>query len=870
MIYASLIHDGLVIAVEQPIAESDVAVRLGDRLLPITLGVPQRIPDGLQYFARFNGGLNGAEGETLDVHVRAAHSRNFIPVDGLFGHIERITDGEGFGWVIEITAGARSHRAAVVTLDGRELPVAFVERTDIEAIAPNGRGSALVFALPDWVEDGQEHAVELRSPEHLLHALTHVEAAASDDATIVLGAATDDTLSGRIELRRTGGRQGRFHLRLGELELGRLPMPELPDGAGPQFTLPVSIDVGALRLLAAMAAPTTLSLHVRAGGTRATSSTQAAGTQTTSTWTMQPAAEPGRKLILLRSVAQKELLDIACCGTHGLSLRLAAPAGDVGAFQLLPEGLRACEVHVGNSAGGQHVATVTLIVPYAPLLLCLRGGFGTIRYLDLLPFPSLCRGGLHGAELRAVGGPGSDLDRLGRLSGSLLAGLLGRRCRAPMIIATHAAEAAGGEPILSRDMSEWLQLRMNARLVLATTPEEAEKADLVIGPNSVPSLSALAATTDPDAPLRPVSFAQAPAPGDTGPIWQATIPPLGKWFERLQFGPVRAWYPRMRLAPAAGEGGRCGLAGIAAIETRQPRPPHVNDALFPAGAAVAPSPFTGEVTACIALRADGDEPMLLLESLALQAGIGTLRVVVATAGQPAAATAGALERLFPGRHATVVAHADTPRMRLFELATCQAGGGIIVLAAPGVVLHDPQTLARLAEAAALPEACTVGCTLISGSGGQLDLVAEGYELYTMAMSGYPAVAYRPATHGLAPSGATTAVLANPAQLLAVRADRLAGLGGLDGEGWGDAADVALGLLGIAAGLVNLCMTSVSAFADSPPRGGNLDIDLLHASPAWNWAGFQRPWWPGVSSPDADLCRRSVGGVPRFRRRPHPL
>jgi hypothetical protein len=141
-------------------------------------------------------------------------------------------------------------------------------------------------------------------------------------------------------------------------------------------------------------------------------------------------------------------------------------SGDESSFAVL----RAYQAKVGDGTvqllsetpleGALGFVDAALINPFAPLLLAASDEAGHLRAVTVLPFPSLCRGGLHHGELAAVGPYGNSRENLCAVSGMLLSELFGWD-GAPGAFAVSALEwdlagATGAEKVFNSSFQEWL------------------------------------------------------------------------------------------------------------------------------------------------------------------------------------------------------------------------------------------------------------------------------------------------------------------------------------------------------------------------------------------------------------------------------
>jgi hypothetical protein len=117
---------------------------------------------------------------------------------------------------------------------------------------------------------------------------------------------------------------------------------------------------------------------------------------------------------------------------------------------------------------GPALVDLNLLSPLLPVLLILSTPDGTLVDMGILPFPSLCRGGMHHAELSWLSARGSPKEDLWLISDALMQEYIGQDNEAPRSIqqiAVGLEEATGAERIFSDLVLEWLVRVFRLRVV---------------------------------------------------------------------------------------------------------------------------------------------------------------------------------------------------------------------------------------------------------------------------------------------------------------------------------------------------------------------------------------------------------------------
>jgi len=147
---------------------------------------------------------------------------------------------------------------------------------------------------------------------------------------------------------------------------------------------------------------------------------------------------------------------------------------------------------------GPVIHDIDLLHPLMPLLLELSDAEGTTRAFTLLPFPSLLRGGLHSAELKALQTEPNPIGDFWALSDALLKEALGREGwpeRSVGAVSIHAKAAKEEGRLWPPSMQEWLDC------VFGIAPPDSAggkrsrskhaRLQLALPPDFVPTISAL-------------------------------------------------------------------------------------------------------------------------------------------------------------------------------------------------------------------------------------------------------------------------------------------------------------------------------------------------------------------------------------------
>ncbi|MCK0208527.1 hypothetical protein MWN33_10840 [Starkeya koreensis] len=449
------------------------------------------------------------------------------------------------------------------------------------------------------------------------------------------------------------------------------------------------------------------------------------------------------------------IADAWFAGARVLRLRLDAgemprEQGTVTALQWAPDGRHERSATLLAGAGADFL-DIRLANPLLPLLLVLTTPSGRIRASTLLPFPSLCRGGLHDGEALAVGDGRAGLDAVRHAGASLLAGL-GPDGLHPRIdwIDVDLTGATGAERLFSRDLRAWLAdvagVGIRPRAVEADEDREEAGRDgaghagsgaawlgdalfldaerkngtprvLHLAADSVPTLHAVFGARECGTGPAPFVLCHGP---DATPAW--LIAPPGTDLPREARYPGRHQpFPRFAGPGAsAPEGSAPAALRLAGSRPRDPKTLIAPVALSrPIGLLRREAP-----PRLSALLRMPDDPALaagLLEALANQADVTWSDINVVAEAAVAVAVGPQVRNAFPGVGRVAAYGAGESLEACLDRAAAQAEGELLLVLGSPVLLHDHRTLASLAGMLVPTQIASAACTLIApapGPGGE--------------------------------------------------------------------------------------------------------------------------------------------------------
>ena len=345
-----------------------------------------------------------------------------------------------------------------------------------------------------------------------------------------------------------------------------------------------------------------------------------------------------------------------------------------------------------------------------PILFVFSTGAGELVGSCLLPFPSLCRGGLHYPELLAAADADKDVPhplRTGLKFARLLTAARADRRRRIGRICVDLAGADGTSPLFRRGFRRWLERVARVGTVARTSDESAAAAlleaageadgepaggdacTLVLAADMIPTIGALCgsdAQQGPDAGLLPLLVAE---PDPSQPALLVEPPPAMPETASAPAEGYAALWPR-----CDGAGDRpfpAPVEGPAAIRLLDGRPLTEAELLVPVSAPVVrQSDVTPSLTWLLIVEAgQATEAVEALTALSMQAGLSA--APVALVGQLDDGLRAAAARLFGGR----ISAYDTA-----AAAVADIDSDYVAYIGPGVVLHEPycgQILLSLVE-----------------------------------------------------------------------------------------------------------------------------------------------------------------------------
>ena len=533
------------------------------------------------------------------------------------------------------------------------------------------------------------------------------------------------------------------------------------------------------------------------------------------------------------------------------------------------------------AADGMAFVSQFLHNPLHPLLITVCAANGDVAAMDALPFPSLCRGGLHHAELLALGTSAGYLYDLRVVSDTLLREIWDR---APAAKGRHISEiaidlrrAAGAEPIFSADVLQWLVLG-NGIAVTPAVETDGDDGDapavddgllgtalansglldygnktrrepgltLTIPADAVPSLAAvvsrrLAMGKEADASVTAFLTAQA-VTGE--PRWYVSLPPMTTSLAALQPPLMPSAHPVLK--PPRGSGPAAELkdaASPAALAIR-----FIDETFKTDEQRILP--VAPDVAEIIARPEEDDEAKagpLVSVVVSVRNGSVMLRDLLASLATQTLASVTELILVdnrshvhhrvqieqaaaehFKGR--TTIIDADAP----FNLSAqtnagvAAANGRYVCLAHSDVILFDPRTLATLVTLAGGDMVGAASCMMLEPRPGRTEGVrfrSAGLFPQALAFGGRPRITFAEPDCGVVFGPATYPVAAVGFALACMRRALWDEIGGLDAERVAtDFGDADFCLRALAAGYTNVCTTALAAFhSGHATRGISFDV-----------------------------------------------
>ena len=415
----------------------------------------------------------------------------------------------------------------------------------------------------------------------------------------------------------------------------------------------------------------------------------------------------------------------------------------VRAYQCNPRGNeRLAMVGEGLVSSPSDFVDVSLCNRFFPVLFVIAQPHGEIRTCQLLAFPSLCRGGVHYAELLAL----SRLERDGEprpmdpvcvghvLADRLLALRTGTSSSFVSELVVDLGGADGAQPLFQRDFLDWLtqvaridvrasepDLEDAAERYLASTIQIAETksrsnegASLILAPDMIPTISALTAPSSdgPEVPTVGLSLLVAEA-DPSQPVSLFEMPcELTDAFQAVE------GYPRAWPLLAGGRNGSQTPFAASAIRISSPIDLSDSELLMPASDL---TPLAKRVPPIVWMIWPEDwERELLFEALqciSLQDGADDHAIVLIASHDRVVISF--VQRLFEHVHVS----------KTLEDGLAEAQGPLVGFLGTGTILHDRRCSGFLSTLFDDPRVATASCV-----GVQSELCGKGYQV-TIADAG---------------------------------------------------------------------------------------------------------------------------------------
>jgi hypothetical protein len=450
-----------------------------------------------------------------------------------------------------------------------------------------------------------------------------------------------------------------------------------------------------------------------------------------------------------------KVADIWFFNSHALRLRFEPDGAADGrvrvlrCFQYDPRDLERVSVIAEQwvSTDLMAFADISMANPYLPLLFSVCAEDGETLALTLLPFPSLCRGGLHYGELLAVDGSKPYLQVLQNVSSSLLQGALKRGGRPALDrIAIDLDAATGTERIFERAFQFWLRRVLGVSFEIGHVPSDMDSdvqsyfAEIINAPapnvkmaqdqvlmrlsaDTVPSLHGIMLDWVGRTGFQPVPFILA-STIDATPKWLLR-PPSGEAYVQVR-DECAGSFPVIEMSTIREERrSTADIADRASIPVGAIRLARIG--MSDEAEVLAPVPSrlssswqartlaTARAFAITVIHSySGNEKTLaaMLEALALQQPMESLEVLIAVRAADAIAIQPLLERLFSNRARLVLCPDEEGEGARLNRAAARAATDLILILGDAVLPHDPHTLTHLASLMAVRSVASASCMLV--------------------------------------------------------------------------------------------------------------------------------------------------------------
>lgn len=569
-----------------------------------------------------------------------------------------------------------------------------------------------------------------------------------------------------------------------------------------------------------------------------------------------PAAPLGIRHGITKAV---RLVDLWLAGSRELSLRFEATqktAKTLDAYQSVDSKLVrvASDCPLGSFAA---IVSMTLINPFEPILLVFKGEDRSIDAIDLLPFPSLVRGGMHAAERLIVGRGSDDVGETATLSARLVTAWSQREANPSRCIRTieiDPATSTGLEPVLNADFLAWVSGRLGITLLSdeSVVPDFIRKKlrkaaspgggnTLHLPANALPTISALLGSLPSDAAAGRMTggFGIVEA-GRYGRVWSVWQPPMAEMVEDLQLAGAPRLAPALTISRSddAGDARQAHLPWPLALSFREAPTRIQRQGPFE----VAPD-FSGpllrkssspdtSVSVLVPASAGATGSVALLDSLAQQSNVQISKIVVCVHEPENDELSRALAGLFPDRHETVAVPASAGRLEQIVAGRDLLAPGRLFLADAGTILTDHRTLSTLSQMVDAEGVSSAGL-LLRVVADKMPQVSAGYSFAGIDLSASPALSFAPIDATVWRSPSTYPVVANSMAAMVTTREQIETLCSAGSTMMRpESDDLLLGLHLLNNGGLNVCTTIVSAFTSSMARPSQVSISLPYQlSPA---------------------------------------
>lgn len=394
------------------------------------------------------------------------------------------------------------------------------------------------------------------------------------------------------------------------------------------------------------------------------------------------------------------------------------------------------EAIIDNPLG---LADLNLVNPYAPLLIVECEPDGAIRGASILPFPSLCRGGVHYSELLSLAdGDGQEPIDILRLSHPLaidLAMLMGGEPPLVSNILVDLRGADGTETIFKPEFQVWLSDLFSIGLLagevesdrdekaaaylkdaVETHPSQGRDGEgfrLTIRSNEIPTIGMMTARrSHAQANVSNGQIICAPfivtTPNESMAKFRVSLPQEAGAIVGMASRIMGSAAPTLVAQAKPVSPPVADL--VAAIRMVGERPVHDAELLIPVGINASPSLISSDLVPIIAViciaKQDEAAHVAAVEALGRQNGADRISVILLGAANVTASLSIICDRYFPSRWACGMGLPDLLAGRLDRN---------ILWIGEDIVMHDPRTVEALAAIVENDGVLTAGCAIVQSA-----------------------------------------------------------------------------------------------------------------------------------------------------------